>query len=109
MSPAAWIVLAFLWVAAGFNAGWSLRRSGRRWWLWFIISVLFSVIPAAVVAYVDYFRQLARYRAQKRLVAMGAPRCPHCGRPMSPRDLRRAGGQAVCPHCGMTFDDTTVA
>lgn len=100
--PWAWYHLALLaaaWVGAALHAGLSMRRHGRRWWVWFLICVFLTVIPATVVSYLDYRRQL-----QRQHQAGGAwLRCPHCGNVVPRRELRRAGGSAVCPRCDMAI------
>jgi len=95
-------LLAVLWVALALHAAIGLRRYGRRWWVWFIISVFLTVIPATIVSYIEYFR-----RRQRELSAAGVKhvRCRHCGAVLAERDLVRAGGNAVCPNCQMVIGD----
>lgn len=96
--------LALLWVGIALHAGLSMRRYGRRWWVWFVVSVFFTLIPAAIVSCVEYSRELRRHREDQ---AAGARylQCPHCRAVLSRRDLRHAGGNALCPNCNMVIAD----
>jgi hypothetical protein len=98
------VVLAAAWVAAALHASLSMRRYGRRWWVWFLISLFFTVIPAAVVSYVDYFRQRRR-----RADGAAPARCPHCGADLDETEARRVGGSRICGRCGMTLSDERYA
>ena len=106
--PAVLGLLAALWVALALHTALAMRRNGRRWWVWFIVSVLLTVIPAAVVSYVDYFAQLRRRRER---AAEGGEnrRCPHCAAELTERDVRRVGGKLICARCGMVIEDAQQA
>ncbi len=97
-----WGLVGAVWVAAAAHTGWSMRRYQRRWWVWFLICLCASPIPAAIVSYVDYFRQLRRSRAGG---GAAGTRCPHCRGRLSAEDARRVGGKRVCPHCNMVLEE----
>jgi hypothetical protein len=102
-----WVIfgtLGLLWVGIALHASLSLRRYGRRWWVWFILSVFFTLLPAAVVSCVEYSRALRRQR-QEDAARAGYLRCPHCRAVLNRQDLPRAGGNALCPHCNMVIAD----
>jgi len=115
------MILAAMWVGAALHTSLAMRRYGRRWWLWFVLSLLLTVVPAAVVAHVDFFRELRR---QQRLAATGGDgvrRCRHCGAVLtdggahtgrsgsSGPDPTDEAAPAVCPHCGMALEDEHLA
>ena len=127
------MILAVVWVGVAMHAGLSMRRYGRRWWVWFWVSTVLTVIPAAVCSYVEYFRELRR---QQRLAQAGAPgqepaagdeaapdggagRCPHCGAvlaeqsgragPPAAPDRQMPADQKTCPFCGMALEDEHLA
>ncbi|HET6427862.1 MAG TPA: hypothetical protein VFJ30_05605 [Phycisphaerae bacterium] len=112
LSPTARIYVGILlagWVAMALHTALAMRRRGRRWWLWLLISVAFSVIPAAIVSYVDYFRQLRR---ADRTGAAGDRwlQCPHCGAVLRRSDLPGAeAGAGHCPRCNGIIDESRLA
>ena len=104
-----WLVLtliALLWVAVALRTGLSMRGSGRRWWVWFVVSLLFTAIPAAVVAWADYLRQR---RTCRQAVQGGsdeegdaqARRCEHCHLLLEGMELPRVAGRDMCPRCSL--------
>lgn len=103
MMPLPWFIAVFAaaWTAAALHCGLSMRRRGRRWWVWFIISMLCTVIPATIVSYVDYFRELRRSRQGGSEVE----RCRHCGELLSGTNLRHVAGQTICAACGMVVGE----
>ena len=107
--PAVWFwgIVAAAWIGAAVHTGLAMRRYGRRWWAWVLISLCFSVLPAAIVSYVDYFRQLRRHRQAGG--ARRVTRCPHCGAVLACEQVRRVGGHDVCPRCGMVMGEETRA
>jgi len=100
-------LLGAMWVALALHTALGMRRNGRRWWVWFIVSVLLTVIPAAVVSYMDYFAQLRRQR--DRAAGGESRRCPHCAAELTDRDVRRVGGKLICARCGMVIEDAQQA
>jgi len=113
------VILAVVWTGAALHTALIMRRHGRRWWVWFAVSLFLTTIPAAVCSYVDYFRELRR----QRQAGGGAPdrepprRCRHCGAvlpdeqdaPGAPSREPRPAGQATCPNCGMAIADEDIA
>lgn len=97
------VIVAISWLLMAAHTAWSMSRHGRRFWVWFIVSVLFSVVPATVVAFYDYFRSLRRRGNDQS--AEPTVRCRHCGAVFPEDQLRRKAGQPVCPRCGMKIDD----
>ena len=106
-----------MWLALALHTGLSMRRYGRRWWVWFLISAFFSVIPATIMSYVEYFRALDRQRGRSaggQGGRGGQPagrrrRCEHCGELIGPDDLIRRGGAALCPRCKLPVSQEDVA
>ncbi len=119
--PWSWPLIALLaaaYVLVALHAGLSMRRYGRRWWLWFVLSVLLTVIPAVVCSYVEYFRQVRRQREALHPPAGGVGRCRHCGAVLTGEPGRSAAatvptggapGQPKCPRCGMPAEEDNVA
>jgi len=98
-----WIAaMAAGWAGIALHTGLSMRRYGRRWWVWFIISLLFSAIPAVIVSHVEYYRQLGR---TGRGSDESPLRCPHCRGELTRADMLSAGGSDVCPNCKMIIED----
>jgi hypothetical protein len=110
-----WLVLtlvAVLWVVVALRTGLSMRGSGRRWWVWFLVSLVFTAIPAAVVAWADYLRQRRAFcqagqdepseeddepppgDAQAR-------RCEHCHLLLEGMELPHVAGRDTCPRCSL--------
>jgi len=86
-------IAALMWVALALHTSLTMRRYGRRWWVWFIVSVFLTVLPAAVVSYVEYFRRTRQTPLR--------PRCDRCGAALAGSATDR-DGEDVCPHCGAT-------
>lgn len=99
--PLLWIAIG-LWGLAAVHYAIAMRRLGRRWWAWFIISMLCSIVPAAIVSILDY-RRIAR---QRRELLASVRRCPHCGSVLThPDKPRRLAGRCVCDHCNMVLPE----
>jgi predicted RNA-binding Zn-ribbon protein involved in translation (DUF1610 family) len=96
-----WILAALIWVGAAVHSAASMRRTGRSFWLWLVIGVFLSVVPAAAVSTMDYVK--AR-RAHHERAAAGPARCPHCGEMLTARNVRHVGGNRICAGCGLTID-----
>ena len=104
-----WLQLALFW--AGFNLisaflmmRWT-RRSGRRRVPWFFITLVFSAVPAAVVALCERFGWLLRRDTRRRRPDRDVPtRCPHCRRILDPLEAS-SGGPWTCSRCGLVIDE----
>ena len=114
-----WLIvtlIALLWVAVALRTGVSMRASGRRWWVWFVVSLLFTAIPAAVVAWADYLRQRRLFReavhdamdedgeapdAPDSLGDVPARRCEHCHLLLEGIELPHVAGRDMCPRCSL--------
>lgn len=131
--PSSWalfVILAMVWVTVALHAALAMRRYGRRWWVWFGVSVFLTVIPAAICSYVDYSRQLRQHRRGDAGGSAGDEpphgwprRCRHCGAVLAdePADPGSPGPRAapdrppeplagaVCPRCGMAADQEHLA
>ena len=105
--PLPWLIgiLAAGWVFAALHTAASMRRYGRRFWVWLVICLLCSIIPAAVVSYIDHFRQMRR---EHREIAAPPRRCPHCGALITGPG-REVGGERICDDCGMVVGADDVA
>lgn len=53
-----WIIipLAAVYIWTCFRIGMTASQYGRRLWVWFMISLFFTAIPAAIFLWFDYFR-----------------------------------------------------
>ena len=104
--PPTWMLVVFLvaWVALALHAGLGVRRYGRRWWVWFLVSLFLTVLPAAIVTYVDHYRLLRRANDRMARARRGGL-CPSCGVRLTPRDVRRVDGQNICPNCREPLGD----
>lgn len=93
----------------------AMRRSGRSFWLWLVISIFTTSITATMVLFRDQRRgycpaSLAEQTDQDEDEPdRSAPGdemiiCDKCGRKMRPGELRRISGKPKCPHCGRKID-----
>ena len=91
----------------------AMRRSGRSFWLWLVISFFTTSILATMVLFRDQRRgycpaSLADRDEEKPDRSSGAGdetiTCGKCGRKMRPDELRRISGKPKCPHCGRKID-----
>jgi hypothetical protein len=88
----------------------AMRRSGRSFWLWLVITIFTTSIMATMVLFRDQRRgycpaSLAEHDERQgpdRSAGAGGETitCGKCGRKMRPDELRRISGKPKCPHCG---------
>jgi len=108
-----WLQLALIW--AGLNLisvlrmmRWA-RRTGRRRVPWFFITLVFSAVPAAVVALCERFGWLLRRDTRRCRQDRDAPtRCPRCRRILDPLEAS-CGGPWTCSRCGLVIDEGRLA
>ena len=99
------------------RTAWAMRRSGRSFWLWLVISFFTTSILATMVLFRDQRRgccpaSLADRDEEKPDRSGGAGAgdgdetitCDKCGRKMRPAELRGISGKPKCPHCGRKID-----
>ena len=93
----------------------AMRRSGRSFWLWLVITIFTTSILATMVLFRDQRRgccpaSLADRDEEKPDRPAGAGdgdetiTCDKCGRKMRPAELRGISGKPKCPHCGRKID-----
>lgn len=110
------VVLAVSWVFTAIRVGFMARRYGRRRLVWFFITLLCSAIPAMIVYWLDYRRQVTaanslpgfRQRATRRTEdeqSAAIQNCSHCGGVLEVEQT--VGGK--CPHCRMQLSEGHVA
>ena len=95
------------------RTAWSMRRSGRSFLLWLVISIFTTSIPATMVLFLDQRRGYCPAsltdqdeKEPDRSAGTGDEMvtCDKCGRKMRPAELRRISGKPKCPHCGRKID-----
>jgi len=97
------------------RTAWSMRRSGRSFWLWLLISFFTTSILATMVLFRDQRRgycpaNLADQDEEEPDRSASAAddnatiTCDKCGRKIRPGQLRRISGKPKCPHCGRKID-----
>jgi hypothetical protein len=90
----------------------TMRRSGRSFWLWLVISIFTTSVVATMVLFRDQRRGYCpanmadRDEEEPDRAAAGDKTitCDKCGREMRPDELRRVCGKPKCPHCGRKID-----
>jgi DNA-directed RNA polymerase subunit RPC12/RpoP len=94
----------------------AMRRSGRSFWLWLVISIFTTSITATMVLFRDQRRgycpanlaeQTDQDEKEPDRSAGGGDEmiiCDKCGRKMRLGELRRISGKPKCPHCGRKID-----
>jgi hypothetical protein len=104
LTSAQWAILAGVYLALAAHTAWSMRRAGRRFWLWLAISVLATPAPATIVAFYDYFRSLAAQHRAGSTHRPGPGRCLHCGGLLE-GNTRRVAGREICNNCNLAVDE----
>jgi len=84
-----------------------MARTGRSLWLWLLITVFLTSIPATVVLMREQFRAVGRgRRGPADEPRHERPfRCRHCRKLVRPADVDHSSGVAACPHCGLALDE----
>jgi hypothetical protein len=95
-----------VWTMIALHSGVSMRRYGRRWWVWFLIAFFFTALPALAVSLVEFIRSLTKGRQVPPQEQFD--RCRHCGGPL-PDYLPTRAGQPICPKCGMAVQTDRLA
>lgn len=110
------IVLAILYVLTCGMVAYQASRRGRRAVAWFIITLLFTAIPAAILFVMDASRTRRKLNDPERhetpapaARAQKPKRCPHCGRQIGRREMDITSGAPKCPGCGLSIDEATYA
>ena len=98
LDPTTVAILVACWVGVALHRGLAMRRYGLRWWVWFVISVFCTVIPAVIVSYREEAR-LVRESHDESARARREGECPHCGATLTRRDIRRMEGIQRCARC----------
>jgi DNA-directed RNA polymerase subunit RPC12/RpoP len=97
------------------RTAWAMRRSGRSFWLWLVISFFTTSVLATMVLFRDQRRGYCPAslvdRDEEEPDCSGSARagdetitCGKCGHKMRPGELRRISGKPKCPHCGRKID-----
>ena len=95
------------------RTAWTMRRSGRSFLLWLVISFFTTSILATMVLFRDQRRGYCPAslvdRDEEEPDRSGGDgdetiTCGKCGRKMRPDELRRISGKPKCPHCGRKID-----
>lgn len=104
LTPAQWAIVGAIYLALAAHTAWSMRRAGRRFWLWLIMSVLATPVPATIVSFYDYFRYLAKRQSPGKTRPGGPGRCPHCGGLLE-GNTRSVAGRKICNNCNLAVDE----
>ena len=97
------------------RTAWAMRRSGRSFWTWLVITIFTTSIPATMIMMRDQRRGYCPGDLQDEdepAPAGGSDgddgdetvTCEKCGHTMRRGELRRISGKPKCPHCGRKFD-----
>jgi hypothetical protein len=104
-------LMAALYVLSCFRLAWTVRRNGRNPWGWFLITLLGTPIPVAIVLHRDAMKakaDLARAHGARSIRPDEARACPHCRQLLPPAD-RVPGGLERCPFCNERIDPRYLA
>jgi hypothetical protein len=122
--PLPWGTVALLgavWVLLAGHTAVSMARYGRRGWVWFLITLVLTPVPAAVVSCADWFVSLRRRQVSQRAgdIEDEAPagdagdrpvrRCRHCGAVLAGQVGKRIGGRLLCPNCRLPVEEDQLA
>jgi len=109
------IAMAAFYVVLCTRTAWAMRRSGRSFLTWLVITIFTTSIPAAMVMMRDQRRGYcpADLQDEEEPAQAGGSdgddgdemvTCAKCGRKMRRSELRRISVKPKCPHCGWKFD-----
>lgn len=109
------IAMVAFYLVLCIRTAWAMRRSGRSFWTWLVITIFTTSIPAAMIMMRDHRRGYcpADLQDEDEAAAADGPdgedgdetvTCQKCGRRMRRAELRRISGKPKCPHCGWKFD-----
>ena len=114
-----WIgLLMLLYIFTCVRVARQLGRIGRSTTAWFLITLVCTAIPAAIVL---QRHRMAEMRQGSQAAASGqggeggqdqpaAPqRCRHCGGLLGPAQGGPAPPAQTCPHCGMAINEANLA
>ena len=131
--------LLVVYVFFAYRVSRQMARNGHNQWLWFVLSVLLTSLPAAIVMTHERFSWLWK-RTREEQARRSSParpgskaddeetqpphptgqtargdevpqlvRCPHCGSMVAPAGPADPSGQTPCPRCGQTFEQEYLA
>jgi len=107
------VALAAFYLVLCTRTALAMRRSGRSFWIWLVITIFTTSVVATMVMMRDQRRGYcpANLRDEDEAVSSGdcddgdeTVTCAKCGRTMRRSELRRISGKAKCPYCGQKFD-----
>ncbi|HOD81419.1 MAG: hypothetical protein BWX88_05318 [Planctomycetes bacterium ADurb.Bin126] len=129
--------LLVVYVFFAYRVSRQMARNGHNQWLWFVLSVLLTSLPAAIVMTHERFSWLwtrtreEQARRSGRIVDPGPAeaesqqdeladdetgsdvpgmiRCPHCRTLFAPVGPADPSGLTPCPRCGQTFEQEYLA
>lgn len=109
-----WLQLALIWLALNLISAFRMilwaRRTGRRSVPWFFVTLIFSAIPAAIVALCERFGWLfTRDSRPAQPGRYGRARCPHCHGILDPAEPAGGAGPATCRRCGLVIEEDSLA
>jgi hypothetical protein len=113
-----WVALAILvllYVLTSARVARQLHRTGHNGILWFLITLIFTAIPASIVLARDHRKQAETDGGPPtpdagRDGTASLARCRHCGGPLDLGEPIAADEQIkTCPHCGMGLDEGHLA
>jgi DNA-directed RNA polymerase subunit RPC12/RpoP len=99
-----------LYVIMSVRVARQMRRLGRSPVRWFVITLLFTAIPASFVFLWYNFGWLVR-RPEAPPRGEAPPRegrmvrCPRCARRVATAELDTTQGATTCPRCGSLFEE----
>jgi DNA-directed RNA polymerase subunit RPC12/RpoP len=117
---------AAFYLATCVRMAYHMARTGRSFWLWLVITIFATSIPATAVLFRDRSRALGQQlRTPERSGSPRSPgiqvpghqgdevdadvdravRCGQCGRRLAAAEIDRTGPVPTCPHCHLPIPD----